>query len=290
MISRFAIILVGSAMLLLASFPAVAPAAWGQSGCGPVGSRVLQSAPARQGWELHQDVWYFYRAGKQIAGYNPDTEVYRTYDAGKDQWGEPRTAPWLPGVAASGAVAYQNFGLDLGKLLHLGQPELYSINGKQVTARQAADAMTGADLADDSNKLRLTVIGTEADRKAVLDAFDQSPVLATFKDKILVHGYAADHWAVARSGFVTTGKPTVYMQAPDGKVLHRQDDFVGGAEALAEAIRKVDPSYDPKADKDQRKSDDDLLVPLLEFVQSPWAIVSGIAALILALRRKVNPS
>ena len=30
-------------------------------------------------------------------------------------------------------------------------------------------------------------------------------------------------------GFVTTGKPTIYVQSADGKVLHRQDDYDGGA-------------------------------------------------------------
>src|SRR5205823_13551401 len=80
----------------------------------------------------------------------------------------------------------------------------------------------------------------------------QAPALAEWKDRLVVQAFAPDHWAVARAGFVTSGKPTVYLQTPSGQVLHRQDDYDDGPEGLARAIRRADPAYDAKKDPDQR--------------------------------------
>ena len=38
-----------------------------------------------------------------------------------------------------------------------------------------------------------------------------------------------------------------------GKVLHSQGDYEGGATALADALRRVRPDYDPNKDIDKRK-------------------------------------
>ena len=50
-----------------------------------------------------------------------------------------------------------------------------------------------------------------------------------------LRGYPPNHWSL-EPGFVTTGSPTIYCQAPSGKVLHRQDDYQGGGEELSEAL------------------------------------------------------
>jgi hypothetical protein len=39
-----------------------------------------------------------------------------------------------------------------------------------------------------------------------------------------------------------------------GKVLHSQPDYNGGANALADALRRVRPDYDPNKDVDKRKA------------------------------------
>jgi hypothetical protein len=49
---------------------------------------------------------------------------------------------------------------------------------------------------------------------------------------------------------VTSGSPTIYLQAPDGKVLHRQDDYRPGDLG---AIRKAIARYDAKKDPDARR-------------------------------------
>lgn len=137
----------------------------------------------------------------------------------------------------------------------IGGGEQYHLNGKAVSRQQALDALTSGNLTDDSAKLRLTVIGTEPDRKAVVGDLRAAPALAEFRERLLVQDYPPEHWAVRDAGFVTTGKPTIYLQAPSGKVLHRQDDYQGGAEELAQAIRKADPNYRPEKDRDLRKPD-----------------------------------
>ncbi len=75
---------------------------------------------------------------------------------------------------------------------------------------------------------------------ADLDAF-------RIRDQLVVHDYRPDHWAVSRVGFVTSGHPSIYLQAPDGTVLHRQDRYEGG-EQLSGAVRKAQ-GYDPQRDK-----------------------------------------
>lgn len=78
-------------------------------------------------------------------------------------------------------------------------------------------------------------------------------MLAPWKERIKVQDYPPDHWAVRDAGFVTSGNPTIYCQAADGTVLHRQDEY-RGPDALAEVLRKADPTYRPEKDPDLNKS------------------------------------
>lgn len=129
-------------------------------------------------------------------------------------------------------------------------------------------------LPDDSKWLCLTIIGSQAARQRVLDDLRSSPALALWKDKIKVQDYPSDHWAVRDVGFVTTGNPTIYCQAPDGKVLHRQDDY-RGPEALAETLRKADSGY-------RSEKDPDLSKPLTSMPLVVW--IAGAILLILLLK------
>jgi hypothetical protein len=102
---------------------------------------------------------------------------------------------------------------------------------------------------DDRDQLCVTVIGEEVNRRQVLDDLDRAPALTPWKGRLKIHGYEPTHWAVQDAGFKTDGRPTIYVQAPDGKVLHRQDEY-RGPEALAEVLRKADPRYQPANDPD----------------------------------------
>lgn len=179
----------------------------------------------------------------------------------------------LPLVEQDGV---KNFGIDREQL---GQPrERITLGGKEITHAEAKKLLEAGSLTDDSGKLRLTIIGSEADRKRVVD--DLKGPLADLAGSFLVQNYAPDDWPVARAGFQTGGKPTIYVQAPSGKVLHRQDDYADGADGFRralEAVRKPDPNYDPTKDRDLRRPSADL---------SMWAVLGLAGALFLLASRK----
>jgi hypothetical protein len=193
---------------------------------------------------------------------------------------------------AGAEVAVQNFGL---------RPELipaddrYWLNGRPVPpARARAAVARGGSLADDSGKWRLAVIGTAEECRRVTDDLRDHPALAAWKDRLLVQAYRATAWAVTGVGLPAGGHPTVVLaDAPgDGnkaRVLHRQDDYDGGAEALAVALRRADPSYDPRKDPDLRRPHPDAppagpgrRCPVRD-LSAPWC--AALVALAWALRR-----
>jgi hypothetical protein len=152
----------------------------------------------------------------------------------------------------------QNFGLDRSRLDR--GVEKFWLGGREVTRKQAYTALSGAgkDLIDDREKLRLTVIGTAAECQAVVKDLESNPALSVFADTLLVQSYRPDNWAVKELGFLP-GSPRIMVQGgPDfrgaGKVLHSQGDYQGGPQALADALRRVRPDYDPNKDLDKRKT------------------------------------
>jgi hypothetical protein len=180
----------------------------------------------------------------------------------------------------------QNFGVDRGKL---HTDERYRINGRTASKQEVQSRLArpaGGAVPDDAARPRLTVIGPEPERRPVLRDLDTHPALAEWKNKLLVQAYPPDHWQVARAGFLTAGRPTIYLQTPGGAVLHRQDDYSGGAGALADALRKADPSYRPERDRDRRRPD--LLPRLLSLPKLPWSagVLAATAVVLLWPRRK----
>ncbi len=145
----------------------------------------------------------------------------------------------------------------------------------------------GGNVPDDSSLWCLTVIGPPESRKPVLADLETSPDLAAWKGKLKVKGYDPTHWAVSRCGFQCDGHPTIYVQDASGKVLHRQQDYQGGAAALAQALRQADPSYQPSQDPDLRKG-----TPFLKWTL-PWSVPVGLllaAILILYKRSQRRPA
>lgn len=154
--------------------------------------------------------------------------------------------------------------------------------GKREISRAEAMRLVEGDVPDDAAKLRLTIIGSEADRKRVLAALDQPP-LAEFKGRFVVQAYDPNDWAVKNYGFVTSGKPTIYVQMPSGKVLHRQDVYTT-AEDLATALRKADPGYDPKKDPDARKPALPWMPDLSQIPMPVW--IGGALVLLMIFGKK----
>ncbi len=160
-----------------------------------------------------------------------------------------------------------NFGVVENKI---NPRPTYRINGRNADRAEVHAALTGG-LPDDSGLSRLTLIGAKADCDRVAGDLANHPALAPCRGKLIVRSFAPDHWAVKDLGFKTDGKPTLYCQTPNGLVLHRQDDYEGGPEALAEALRKADPAYDPNKDPDKRKNDP----------SSPFPPCAGLPGLLL---------
>ncbi|MBY0523415.1 MAG: hypothetical protein K2R98_08445 [Gemmataceae bacterium] len=249
-------------------------------GCAvPVGVHPYY-APA--GWEWRTvDGWLWLYHGPTIRGaWNPKSSTWMPYNAATDCWGKACSPPWEARPAKS---EIPNFGIDVDKMRAV-QPAatdakyIVSAGGKSATTdRDTVLRILGGEIPDDANKLRLTVIGSDADRKAVIGDLAGNPLLAPYKDRMLVQAYAPDNWAVKDAGFHLAGKPTIYLQAADGKVLHRQDDYADGADGLAKAIRKADPGYDPKKDPDSRKASvlPADIAPLVPWILGGGALLSG---------------
>jgi hypothetical protein len=170
------------------------------------------------------------------------------------------------------AIRKPNYGVNTEKL---SKEECYCVNGKKVTDGPLAPAVP-----DDSGKLHLTIIGNEAERRRVLEDLATAPELAEFRDRFHVQDYPADHWAVCLCGFCCHGHPTIYLQLPAGKVLHRQDDYDGPA-TLAKALRRAASDYDANKDPDLRKNPFDLQsIPL-----AAWLLIGGFGVTLLLTKK-----
>lgn len=184
-----------------------------------------------------------------------------------------------PSASADAAVpADKNFGLDLDKLGE--EPPNHSVvSGRTVSKEELLQAIEGNQAAgegkqpvpDDAKLLCLTAIGSPADCKEVLDDLKTSPLLEPWRKRLKIKSYSPDHWAVRDVGFKTDGCPTIYVQRADGEVLHRQDDY-RGPKALSEALRKLDPQYDPHKDPDLNRSG---------FSDNSGAIIWGVLVLLV---------
>jgi hypothetical protein len=195
-----------------------------------------------------------WKDGVQLGNYRVSEKKYYPHLA-PGVWGDPCPPPYPPplDVVAPGKIESDgtiNFGLDRARVNPTGK---HLLDGKEVSKEELLQALGQPRLPDDSQWPSITIIGPEAARKKVLSDLRNSPILTPWKERFKVQDYPPDHWAVRDAGFVTTGQPTIYCQAADGTVLHRQDEY-RGPQALAEVLRKADPAYQPERDPDLNKS------------------------------------
>lgn len=284
--------------VVLLSLTAVGPinpthGGWGRSGCGQVVSAAAPGA-GFTGWKIITPgvEQRYYRGGSLVGSWRERDGQWFSWREGR--WVEA-VPPWVEGCAcgwsacrtgcactegrscgdAACRCCVPNFGLDLAHLA-AGNVPRYRVGGKPSAKRDVMAAIVD----DDSAKPRLTIIGNQQDRAKVLSAL---PPEAT---NYLVKAYDPRDWAVARAGFKTDGHPTIYAQAPDGTVLHRQDAFAD-AHQLAEALRKADPSYDPAKDPDLTKILSlDVLKQLAAKVPPLGWLLAGLLVLYLRNRQR----
>ena len=206
--------------------------------------------------------------GRQVGSWNAVGGHYRPLNA-DGTWGEKTTAsPISPPVS--------DFGVDADKV---SASTRYTLSGKEVSRQEAERAIEDSRLPDHAGMLRVTVIGPREQTRSVLDDLAKS----SLGDRIIAKAYVGSHWHVAQSGFATDGSPTIYVQAADGTVLHRLDDYAGGIEGLTSTLaklRKPSPDYDKTKDPDTRRALAGRSVPV------GLLCLGGAAAAALYLTRK----
>jgi uncharacterized protein (TIGR03000 family) len=161
--------------------------------------------------------------------------------------------------------AVANYGVDVERLRKSMRPGQGDATGEEQRP------VPGDDKLPAPNRRRLTVIGSDAERKQARE--ELAGPLRGAAAHYVVQDYAPEHWAVAKAGFVTTGHPTIYGQEPDGRVLFRQDDL-SGLQRNLEAVRKPSPDYQPDRDPDHRKTPAlpgwETLLPLGSLLVAAW--------------------
>jgi hypothetical protein len=239
------------------------------SPCGPNGCSAIKQ---NYKWVQVPNVTQYalYRDNVQIGNYDYESKMYCPF-RGNSEWGEPTEPPTSP-PATPATTKKVDVGVKLGQITgstidengiqnfgilpdpNPGQdPEpRYQVNGKEATKSQVIQAFEGQAV-DQSTKLRLTVIGPRQSRQAVLEDVKRTPDLQSVVSNFLLKDYDPTDWEVSRSGFYTQGSPTIYVQAPTGKVLHRQDSYTG-AEDLASVLRKANDQYKAEADPNLSKA------------------------------------
>ncbi len=225
-----------------------------------------------------------FKNGVQVGAYSHTYTLYRPYHRDGDRWGlacpppvappsvppppappidgrKQRACPCEPGCDCDGkpcrcgpvtaVEAAEDFGVRKDKIHTDG----YSVQGRHVTSAEATKVLArgSTPLTDDSNKLRLTVIGTVPECAQVLNDLRSHPAFAQLRDKVLVQSYRPGDWAVAGVRLEDGGHPDVVVQGPpdakgQARVLLRWHDYQKGAEELGGALRRADPNYDPRQD------------------------------------------
>jgi hypothetical protein len=237
------------------------PSAWETASCGLVSPDGAEKTDDYR-WEWRPSDpgrYYLFKNGVQVGGYDVWFDYYRAYDAGTRTWGPKEDKPPVVppnqhtpirsadrSAQAKTDADVQNYGVDYSEF---PAGEECTINGRRTSKDRAKRLIEGKgdNLQDDSRKVRLTVFGSETERDAVVLGLTLAQ-----KDALSIQAFPRDHWIVSQRGFMIGMLPTIYLEAPDGTVLHRQEGW-DGPESLAKAIERADPNYDPSKDPDLRK-------------------------------------
>jgi hypothetical protein len=136
----------------------------------------------------------------------------------------------------------------------IAKTPVYTFNGRPISPTAAFNAVD--KIPDNKDKFSMTIIGEKGMRDVVNADWENYSREIGLHDKVNIWSVPADHWSLKDPErnlpvFVNTGNPTIYLQAPNGKVIHRQDNYSGPIDLGA--IRKAIDSYDPRHDPDRRR-------------------------------------
>lgn len=285
----------------------------GPGGCGAGGGYptpqvvgpAVQAASPKDEWKADDNEAALYRNGVQIGSWSYAKGYWQDYDARLDQWGAKRLIPPAqPPVRAQIKVTQlmpaaedppqedpNQVGSDLNDRANFGvqwdkiNPHQATYNGRKIGSERAAE-LVSKQIPDDSKKLYVVVIGTNDEQKEVLTQL--ASVEPTIRDRCLTWTVTADHWSLkdnstGKPAFKTDGHPVIYVEAPDGKVLWRQDDAKEFPTALRKVVKDYDAAKDPGPGKPAPSKPGDPANPISPTL--PWFLALGGAAAYFALRR-----
>ena len=256
-------------LLLIAASPT--HSSWGISGCfaQPLSVERLDFPKVQQ--NNLKTVTTQYKNYHWILDENRDYEVYLYNDAIQvgawsyvdksyrpivnNEWGNKQNDPPFS-IEPPESQKYPRFyfGVMQEKLSHEKKVTRKGIEISYEEAMKVISDDKSDKIPDDSKKFRLTIIGPKVDTDNVKNLWAKEA--SDLKPRVAVWGVTPDSFALkdtetGKQIFKNDGKPGIYFTAPDGQVLHRQDDFNGSQDFTA--IRKAIKAYDDSKDPDLRK-------------------------------------
>jgi hypothetical protein len=243
----------------LAAFLSIAPSAEAQcSGgrCLPMQSPfgwpqpVAAASAGRTVYEwrkLGDDDYRLFSGPYEQGGYVPSTGKYWP-SAGNGRWAAqpglcPTSLPTEATARPQATAAWQTGGVNAGEISHTERVTVTGLAPRSTTA-------AGSEIPDLSGKARITPIGSAEECAAVEQDWKSHPAFSGLKTSAILKSYRPSDPQVVDRGFVTSGHPTISVQAADGTELRRFESYPGAealASYLASDLRKPNPNYNPAA-------------------------------------------
>jgi hypothetical protein len=287
-------------------------------------------APTYTGWAqsmYYQGWYYWWWNGAHRFAFQPDRNEFCAYD-GKI-WSQPRPWPYeirpeLPGYKP--ATPRLNFGVDQDRMhgerpsapLNFGVDEdqlqrrckgrpapcepNYRINGQPVSRDDAAAAIAGGapSIPDDSGKRWLVAVSKDrATRDRIAQDLESSPTLAELRSQVRFQPYDdPTHWQLAGyklqqdARFQRSGVGLFLVDPPGpgqqfGAAVAARYSYEG-----PEALRRIDPAFDPNKVPDGSSSGNplDQVLKLLGLKDLNIGIIllalAGVGVIVYFVRRK----
>lgn len=178
----------------------------------------------------------------------------------------------------------RNFGLITSHMPKPG-PQRFWDQGRRVREDDGVHRLKGNDTLEEyRGRPRIVAIGDEGECKAVLAEFAKRP----FFDRCVKQEFRPVEFAVADSGYKTTGRPRVVLQDSDGSVLISTPNLSQGVAAFASALRDARPDYCPDLDPGYERSGVSLMWFLYFLLLPLVAVAAGVCGWLVA-RRPTQP-